>query len=75
MTMAPHKAVTVQGWPYADPAFDYAAHDRWVARGYCPVVSSSKAWCSLPPGHAIDRHASPWIPMAGQAEVLRYWER
>ena len=35
---------------YADPVFDYGAHDRWVAAGYCPVVSRVKAYCCLQPG-------------------------
>ena len=37
------------------------AHDRWVVKGKCPVVSLTKAWCALSVGHSGPHH-SPRVP-------------
>ena len=70
-----HYAVNHLGHPY-QPAgnFGFAAHDKWVQAGHCPVVALSKAWCSSRPGHAL-RHTSPYIPGPGQAQVTKSWDR
>jgi hypothetical protein len=53
-----HLAVDVRGEPYEALGFDYAAHNRWVADGFCPVVSQTRAYCGKRPGHS-GLHGSP----------------
>lgn len=48
------------GGPYEAERFAYGAHDQWVERGHCRVVSGRGAWCHLTPAHdpAVLRHSS-----------------
>jgi len=63
------------GGPYRPAgAFNYDAHDRWVQAGHCPVVSWTKAWCSLAPhGLAQPRHMSPRDTPGGRE--TQWWDR
>jgi hypothetical protein len=54
--------------------FDFGAHDRWVREGHCPVVSGSKAWCSLKAGH-LGQHGSPFIRAGTTGESFTWWDR
>ena len=69
-----HFAVNARGLPY-HPAgnFDFAAHDRWVSEGHCPIVSASKAWCSLRAGHQ-GQHGSPVIRGDSPRESFTWWD-
>ncbi len=55
--MTGHRAVDAEGSPYEAPGFDYGKHDRWVAEGFCPVVSGAAMFCGKRPGHG-GRHGS-----------------
>jgi hypothetical protein len=75
--MSDHSAVNAAGDPYDAPGFDYAAHDRWVADGFCPVVSETRAYCGKRPGHS-GQHGSPaQKPSAAQGfdTVWLEWDR
>jgi hypothetical protein len=52
------------------PAFDEAAHDEWVDRGFCDSVEGG-TWCSGTDQHQGDHHA-PFV-MAGGTTVTRTW--
>lgn len=69
-----HYAAGTDGRQY-QPAgnFDYAAHDRWVEAGHCPVVASSKAYCSSAPHEReFTPHRSPRL-LPGSGSVMDLW--
>ncbi len=66
-------ARTADGREYAAPGFDYAAHDRWVRAGHCPVVSISRAWCNRAPGHE-GLHGSPYRPPDDRGSRYAEWD-
>jgi len=54
------------------------AHENWIAAGYCPVISHTKAWCDRKAGHPW-LHSSPRQPNPGEPVSLTnptrvYWE-
>lgn len=55
--MTGHLAVDADGESYQAAGFDYARHDQWVRKGFCAVVSGSRAYCGKQPGHS-GRHGS-----------------
>jgi hypothetical protein len=67
-----HLAVDARGEPYEALGFDYAAHNRWVADGFCPVVSASRNYCGKRPGHS-GLHGSPAQKPAGYEEWDVAW--
>jgi hypothetical protein len=69
--MTSHLAVDAWGDPYEIQGFDHGAHDRWVADGFCPVVSVNKAYCGKRPGHS-GMHGSPWLRPDGDVTWLEW---
>jgi hypothetical protein len=76
--MTRHRAVDARGDPYEIQGFDHDVHDRWVAEGFCPVVSVSKAYCGKRPGHG-GKHGSAVMricePPGTSDTIWVEWER
>jgi len=59
--MTDHAAVGTDGRSYQPAgAFDFEAHDRHAAAGFCPVVSFCKYWCGKQAEHHLP-HSSPLL--------------
>ena len=46
-------------------------HEDYVEQGYCPAVSSTKAWCNWDAGHSGD-HMAPYLHDNGKQTQLRW---
>lgn len=55
------------------PGFDHEKHALYVAKGYCPEVYWTGAYCALPDGHA-GPHQSLLLVQDGSLIVGGKWD-
>lgn len=47
-------------------------HDVYVAKGYCPAISTIKSWCCYPDGHAGTHMSLRLLPNGSFMEGIRW---
>jgi hypothetical protein len=52
----------------APVGFDFEAHERWVAEGYCPYVEG-KTWCNGWAGHGVNHWAPFLLPDGSRRNI------